>query len=350
MSLGLSEVFDFRLDYLIELIRKTDAKLVGFQLPEGLKRKALGLAARVEEATGAEVLISGDPCFGACDLDTALLEKVDLLFHFGHAELEDTKLSEKIYFIETRSSVNLNPVVEKALSELNGQRIGLISTVQHVHKLQEACKQLEAKGKKCIIGTGDCRLAYPGQVLGCNFSAARAETCDEYLYIGSGDFHPLGVALSTKKRVIAANPLSGEVREVDPSRILRQRSAVIAKSLEAKVFGIIVSSKNGQNRMELAFSLKTLAKKHEKEAYLIFIDLVTPDQLLQFKVDAFVNTACPRLAIDEVGRFSAPMLTPPEFEIVLGERQWEELVLDEVLEEPLQIGKEKEKGNEAEKT
>ncbi|MCQ1536059.1 diphthamide biosynthesis enzyme Dph2 [Methanosarcina sp. KYL-1] len=335
MSLGISEAFDLRLDYLIDVVRKTGAKLVGFQFPEGLKRKGPELAKRVEEATGAEVLISGDPCFGACDLDRTLLGHVDLLFHFGHAELEDTKLSEKVYFIETRSAVDVLPVVEKALQELKGQRIGLITTVQHVHKLQEACKLLETRGKTCVIGRGDSRLAYPGQVLGCNFSAARAEACDEYLYIGSGDFHPLGVSLSTKKRVLVANPLSGEVREVDPSRVLRQRSAVIARSLDAEVFGIIVSSKNGQKRMELASSLKALAKKHEKEAHLILIDLVTPDQLLQFKVDAFVNTACPRLAIDEVGRFPAPMLTPQEFEIVLGERDWEHLVLDEITEEPV---------------
>jgi 2-(3-amino-3-carboxypropyl)histidine synthase len=32
------------------------------------------------------------------------------------------------------------------------------------------------------------------------------------------------------------------------------------------------------------------------------------------------------------GRFPAPMLTPQEFEIVLGEREWEKLVLDEITE------------------
>ncbi|WP_292371826.1 diphthamide biosynthesis enzyme Dph2 [Methanosarcina sp. UBA411] len=335
MSLGMSDAFDLRPEYIISVIDKLGAKTVGFQFPEGLKRKSPELAKIVEKATGAEIIISGDPCFGACDLDKTLLEKVDILFHFGHAELEDTKLSEKVYFIETRSAVDIRPVVEKAASELKGQIIGLITTVQHVHKLPEACAVLEANGKTCIIGHGDSRLAYPGQVLGCNFSVARAEVCDEYLYIGSGDFHPLGVSLSTKKRVLAADPFSGDVREVDPSRILRQRSAVIAKSLDAEVFGIIVSSKNGQERMNLAFSLKALAKKHGKEAYLILIDLVTPDQLLQFKVDAFVNTACPRLAIDEVGRFPSPMLTPQEFEIVLGERDWEKLVLDEITEEPV---------------
>lgn len=335
MFLGMNEAFDLRPDYIINVIKKTGAKIVGFQFPEGLKRKGPGLSKKVEEATSAEIIISGDPCYGACDLDRTLLEQVDILFHFGHAELEDTKLSEKVYFIETRSAIDIRPVVEKAIPELKGQVIGLITTVQHVHKLSDACTVLKANGKTCVIGRGDSRLAYSGQVLGCNFSAARDEVCDEYLYIGSGDFHPLGVALSTKKRVLAADPFSGEVREVDPSRILRQRSAVIAKSLDAQVFGIIVSSKNGQERMELASSLKALAKKHGKEAHLILIDLVTPDQLLQFKVDAFVNTACPRLAIDEVGRFPSPMLTPQEFEIVLGEREWESLVLDEITEEPV---------------
>lgn len=336
MSTENSETFDLQPDYIISVIRVSEPRTVGFQFPEGLKRKGAELAKKVEEATGAEVIISGDPCFGACDLDRTLLEHVDVFFHFGHAELRDKKISDKIYFIEARSSVDVRPVVEKAVHELKGKRIGLITTVQHVHKLPDACAVLKAEGRTCIIGRGDLRITYPGQVLGCNFSAARAEECDEYLYIGSGDFHPLGVALSTKKRVLAADPLSGELREVDPSKILRQRSAVIAKSLDAKVFGIIVSSKNGQERLELASALKKCAKKHGKDAYLIMIDLVTPDQLLQFKADAYVNTACPRLAIDEVGRFPSPMLTPQEFEIVLGEREWERLVLDEITEEPMQ--------------
>lgn len=333
MSAGKRDAFDFRAEYIIKVIQKTGAKVVGFQFPEGLKRKGLSLAETIEMATGAEVLISGDPCFGACDLDRTLLSNVELLFHFGHAELEDTELSRKIYFIETRSAVEILPVVEKALLKLQGKKIGLISTVQHVHKLSKACALLETRGKTCVLGRGDFRIAYRGQVLGCNFTAARAEACDEYLYIGSGDFHPLGVALSTKKRVLAANPFTGEVREVDPSKVLRQRSAVIGNSMDAQNFGIIVSSKNGQMRMKLARNLKTLVEKHGKKAQLILIDLVTPEQLLQFKVDAFVNTACPRLAIDEVGRFSAPMLTPQELEIVLGEREWEALTLDEITEE-----------------
>ncbi|MFP4655718.1 MAG: diphthamide biosynthesis enzyme Dph2, partial [Methanohalobium sp.] len=174
------------------------------------------------------------------------------------------------------------------------------------------------------------RIAHPGQVLGCNFSSADINECDEYLYIGSGEFHPIGVSLATGKPVTVADPFTDKTYYVDPSKILRQRSAVIAKSLDSSVFGIVISTKVGQYRMELARSLKELAKKYGKIAYILNMDLVTPEQLLQFKVDAFVNTACPRIAIDDVGQFPAPMLTPQEFEIVLGERKWEKLVFDEI--------------------
>lgn len=328
--MGSGEGFDFQVDRIISIIQDSGAKIVGLQFPEGFKRRSPAIAERIEKETGVMIVVSGNPCFGACDLDVAMLKNVDLLFHFGHAPLDDNELSDKVYFIETRSEVDVTDVVKLALAELQEEKVGLLTTVQHVHKLGDARKILEEAGKECIIGTGDSKIAYPGQVLGCNFSVARTEPCDEYLYIGSGEFHPLGVSLSTGKKVIIADPFVNEIREVDPSRILRQRSAVIAKSLDASVFGIIVSSKPGQERMKLAEDLKALAAKHDKFAHIFTMDLVTPDQLLQFKVDAFVNTACPRIAIDEVGRFNAPMLTAQEFEIALGEVEWEDIVFDEI--------------------
>ena len=268
--------------------------------------------------------------YGACDLDTAILENVDLLFHFGHAQLDDNRYSQKVIFVETRSGADVKDVVEKAIPELEGKRIGLLTTVQHIHRLPQALEILETHSKQGLIGRGDSKIAYPGQVLGCNFSVADGLDCDEFLYIGSGEFHPMGVNLSTGKRVIIADPFSGEVREIDTSKILRQRSVVIAKAMDAQSFGILVSSKPGQNRLALARQLKEIAEKKGKEAYLLTMDLITPDQMLQFKVDAFVNTACPRIAIDEVGRFSAPMLTPQEFRIAIGDLEWDGLVFDEI--------------------
>ena len=52
----------------------------------------------------------------------------------------------------------------------------------------------------------------------------------------------------------------GEARKIEEfaDRILRIRSARIAKAMDAKRFGIIVSSKKGQSRLELAKNIKSM--------------------------------------------------------------------------------------------
>ncbi len=319
--------FDFDLERVFKIIKDKSCKKVGLQFPEGLKRQAIDIAREIEGKTGARVIISGNPSFGACDVDTVLAGKVNVLFHFGHAEMGSYK---NVVFIEARSNVDVIPAVKAALPLLKTSRIGVVTTVQHIHKLEEVTKFLKENGKEAIIGKGDSRLGYPGQVIGCNFTAARVD-CEEFLYIGSGFFHPLGVAIATEKSVVAADPDLNQAVEVLPERFLRKRSGYIASSMSAKVFGVIVSTKSGQNRMKLAERLVDSARKHEREAFIIMMDLVTPEQLLAFKVNACVNTACPRITIDDAERFHVPVLTPQEFEIVLGERKWD-FEMDEILE------------------
>ncbi len=322
------ERFELDLERIFKIIKDKNCKKVGLQFPEGLKRQAIDIARAIEEKTGANVVISGNPCFGACDIDAMLAGRVDMLFHFGHAGMGK---HENVVFIEARSNIDVMPAVKASLPLLKASKIGLVTTVQHVHKLDEVCRFFQEHGKNCVIGKGDLRVVYPGQVLGCNFTAARVD-CEEYLYIGSGFFHPLGVAIATGKRVIAADPYLSQAVEVAPEKFLRKRSGYIARAMDAKVFGIIVSTKSGQNRMGLAWKLKENTKKHGKEGFIIMMDLVTPEQLLAFKADAYVNTACPRITIDDAEGFHVPVLTPQEFEIVLGERKWENMEMDEIVE------------------
>ena len=112
-------------------------------------------------------------------------------------------------------------------------------------------------------------------------------------------------------------------------RILRQRWAAIARAHDAKIFGILVSKKTGQIRMEMAKDLKALAEKHDRQASIFLLDLVSPDMLEGYRVDAWVNTACPRIAIEDLLQYKQPMLTPQEFEIVLGDLKPEEYAFDE---------------------
>ncbi|MDD1774975.1 MAG: 2-(3-amino-3-carboxypropyl)histidine synthase subunit, partial [Methanobacterium sp.] len=139
--------------------------------------------------------------------------------------------------------------------------------------------------------------------------------------------------LSTNKKVIIADPYHNEARSIDEftDRIIRIRFAKIEKARSAEKFGIIVSSKKGQNRIELAHKLKDLIAKQGKEAYIIYLDLVTPDLLVPYReLDAFIITACPRIAIDDANLYKKPLLTPEELYIVLDEKKWENYKVDEI--------------------
>jgi 2-(3-amino-3-carboxypropyl)histidine synthase len=49
-------------------IKERKATTVLLQLPDGLRPTAFTLAQTLTEQTGAEIIISGDSCYGACDL------------------------------------------------------------------------------------------------------------------------------------------------------------------------------------------------------------------------------------------------------------------------------------------
>ena len=325
--------YQFKNEEILEKIRSTKAQVVGLQFPEGLKIYATDLASEIEEKTDSIVLISGDPCYGACDLSDREMEGLaDLLIHFGHTPLP---INNKIptLFVEAHYQLESMEILKEALKQLNGaEKIGLVTTTQHLHLLEDAAHILEENGKKVIMKTGTGTLK--GQVLGCNFSSVQDLTVDAFLYLGSGNFHPLGIKLSTKKPVIIADPYLNQVRNIDEftDRILRIRFARITRASEAVKFGILISSKAGQSRWELAKTLKKMITKAGREAYLILLDEINPPSLMPFMdLDAFVVTACPRIAIDDSKMYEKPLLTPQELEIVLGMRDWEDYQMDEII-------------------
>jgi 2-(3-amino-3-carboxypropyl)histidine synthase len=196
------------------------------------------------------------------------------------------------------------------------ERVALASTIQHSGKLVEVKKVLAAKGKKVVIVPKGERCSEEGQILGCDVSGALKvkDRVDAFLFIGSGRFHPLGLAYYTGKPVVSANPFTGEVERVDATEWLRGRSLRQTKALNAKSFGVIVSSKPGQKRLKQAEEIRETLVKHGFKAYIIVVDELTPDKLLGLDIDAFVVTACPRIVIDDWKNYSKALLLPDELE------------------------------------
>jgi 2-(3-amino-3-carboxypropyl)histidine synthase len=171
----------------------------------------------------------------------------------------------------------------------------------------------------------------PGQVLGCNYSVLRNSKAEAILFVGDGLFHPVGAAIYTGKKVYRFSPLSNEFEEIRYDDFMRKRMLEIARVMDVKKKGaIIVSSKLGQKRIGIAERLKRRAAKAGKLLDIIMMDEITPVKLSNFPYGYYVNTACPRISYDDAKLYAVPILTPQEFEIVIGLRKWEDYEMDEV--------------------
>lgn len=326
--------YDYRIDDIKSKIEELNAENIILQFPEGLKTDAIEVSNKIhKEVPGVNIIIDADPCFGACDLaDNKVNHHVDLVVHFAHTPLP-IRTECPVLFIEASSSSDVIAPIKDALDRLddNVKVIGLITTAQHMHKLDDMIDLIKEKGYDVKVESG--KGTSPAQVLGCNFTSIKNLDVDVIVYVGSGDFHALGVKLFTKKPVILADPFTGLSRDIEEfyDKILRIRFARITKASTAKSFGIIISSKKGQLRFDLAIKLKKIINEHGFDAQILNMDFISPDRLLPFNLDAFVMTACPRIAIDDSAMYKKPVITPQELEIVLGLRQWDDYLMDEII-------------------
>ncbi len=75
--------YDLELNKAIQEIKNAKAKTVCIQLPDGLKPKADEITVKLEQETGAQILIWLNSCYGACDWPMGL--DVDMLIAWGHS-------------------------------------------------------------------------------------------------------------------------------------------------------------------------------------------------------------------------------------------------------------------------
>jgi 2-(3-amino-3-carboxypropyl)histidine synthase len=288
------------------------------QFPEGLKQNALEYARKLEKE-GNEIFISSSPSFGACDLAINEARKlgVNKLIHFGHAEFHKIKEVFEIEYVEYHIDAPLE-ILKKSLDYLRNYRIlSIVTTVQHIQQIQDIKKFFEENEKEIRIGKPFGFAKYDGQILGCDIGSAASidKFVDAHVYFGGGLFHPIGAVLNTSKPFFVIDPFTNKIERIDELRekYKKMSRGKILSSINAKNFGILVSIKNGQYNIDLA---KILKKRIEDSGYIAEIlvadtfDFMSLDNLMNF--DAYVNTACPRLATEDTKRTRAPILSANE--------------------------------------
>ena len=327
MALGHDRTWDYELDRIAEAVAERDAETVGLQFPEGLKRRAPKVADDLRELLpdGVRTMVSGQPCYGACDLDTYLMRRTDVFVHFGHSPMKE---SDSIIYVPLFSNVEVEPIMGEALGDLadpdEDPDVGLVTTAQHMNKFDEMRAWLEERGYTVHTHRGDDRLTHEGQVLGCNYASAEVDA-DQILYVGGGKFHPLGLAMEhPDKHVVIADPVNNIVKIADPDTFLKQRYGAVHRAMDAESWAVIFCTKIGQGRWDQAVEIV----EENDDAFLVTMDEITPDRLINFDVDAYVNTGCPRITTDDGPQFKKPMLTPGEYRIAIGEKPLDELSFD----------------------
>jgi len=258
---------------------------IAIQAPEGLKRLSEEIARELEKS-GKEVLIFADPCYGACDLKDEEARELgaDVLVHLGHA---DFGLEKRIpvffypYYYEAEVS---EEDVARILDALGDRDFSICFSVNFDRIAHRLASTLSSIGK---------RPRELQRVLGCSFPSVDGVA----LYVGDGLFHPLGVAVNNG--VIAFDPFTRELKEISGEDMGRRKRGSILGVLNAERVGILVSTKRGQQRFRDALFVKRYLESRGKKAEILVMDRIDRDSLIGYGVDAYVNTACPRIATDD---------------------------------------------------
>jgi 2-(3-amino-3-carboxypropyl)histidine synthase len=309
---------------LYAVLRDGHHRKIALQVPAGLVRNAHDLAATIREAVGVPVVVASRPCFGACDFPSpSETPGVDALVVLGHAPIPNVPLDRTTYFVEMREpGGDADALAETVRAGRVPPRLGLVASVQHLDLVEPFVDALQRRGYTVRLGQGDRRLQYAAQALGCNYTTAEAVEAevDAFLFLGTGRFHPLGLAFAVEKPVWSLDPLQGELSPpIDRGQLVRRRQLLVAKTRGARRWGILVSTLAGQNRSPTAMTLQARARAKGLDAELFVSDRIDPRDLEGRDVDAYVNTACPRIALDDSDLYPRPVLTVPEFLMAIGE-------------------------------
>ncbi|HJW97236.1 MAG TPA: diphthamide biosynthesis enzyme Dph2 [archaeon] len=300
---------------LIVEIRRRKTRRVLLQLPEGLKIQAQEIVQALEKS-GAQILLSLETCYGACDILDREAKSLgcDLIIHFGHSQILG-KTQVPVIYEEHRMGFDPIPLLEKSLKGMElYKKICLLTTLQFLDSLEPVRKFLESRGKSILIGKPKI-AKYPGQILGCDHSSAKAceKEADCFLFLGSGRFHPLGIAQNVDKPVLFLDfeSMKLESLEKEKFRLIKIRTANLEKAKEAKNFGILVSTKQGQGSLKIAESAKKQLERKGRNAWILIAGEFTPEKLLGLKIDCLVDCACPRLA-EDTSLFKKPIIRPED--------------------------------------
>jgi len=216
--------------------------------------------------------------------------------------------------------ITLGKDILKYLKEKEIKNIALFASVQFL-ALDHVKEQLKKANIK-VIATKAVRTDAQMQILGCDayhdsFKKNTIQDTDAILYIGDGKFHPLALLHAQRmqkkiKGVILWDPIAKVMNRITEKDILKQTKktkANIVRFLSATEIGILVTVKPGQQYLNTAKKLKEKLEKEGKKTYIFIDNTLDYAQFENYPfIEAWVNTACPRIGFDDILHIRKPLI------------------------------------------
>jgi len=300
-----------------ELVEQKKPAVIVVNAPGGLLRQTRELMEKLKEKYGVKCILAGDSCFGICDTadrDVRDLQ-ADMALHIGHNAAVNM-VGDFTYLIDAVDDVAFDDVVAKAGPLLRGsRRIGLVTFSQHMQQLLPVKAKLEAMGFEVFVGRNN-NLLLGSQMFGCDFSTVfpLRDKVDAFCFLGESEFHAVGLALATGKPTYMLDPYMNEVTDMAAAAEERKKRAILAvyKAMDARVFGVITGLKEGQKMLGRSRWISDRLEAHGRKVVQLALRDITPERLApQRDIEAFVQTACPRISIDGFN-FDRPVLSIPQ--------------------------------------
>ena len=222
----------------------------------------------------------------------------------------------EVIFVESRFKGKLSEgFIKRIYEEIKPyKKINLVAAIQFIDQMNEFKEKI--KDKEFVVKQSFYRAMYPGQILGCDVYAADCSDCDATLAFEQGMFHVLGIPLKYGKKVITADPETENIEIIDAEVADKYRKRImqgIGAVLTGKKVMFVESTKSGQTYG--AKMLKEKLKENGKKVYTVVADEINFDRLNEFReIDAFISTACQRIAIDDMNKVKKPMINAEDLE------------------------------------
>ncbi|ADY00508.1 MAG: diphthamide synthesis protein [Vulcanisaeta sp.] len=318
----LTEILDtylLPLKSIEEVINENRNAKILIETPLGFKNVGLEVV-RYLSNKGFRAYLSGQNVWGTCDFSVS--NDYQYIIHLGHALPPNIfRIINNNYRLERQE---LNDAVIIRIK--NGPTV-LFSAIYYepkpdlLDKLREPVNNIIKSNPNALITyalpyklyaysiakTLNARIA-PGPITGCFVQFPIPNTI---LFIGSGYFYPLTFKLlKPQTTVYSIDIFRGIIEDVDYiyRKYLTMKVKAIHEFNNAKFVGIVISRKPGQYRLDLIEPLINRLKKLGKGYVIIDLNEVSPDYINNLPVDAVINTACPRIGIDDLDRFIKPVV------------------------------------------